>query len=133
MGEVTKIVRLFRLPRLFRIINVKRFNALLGSLMSGSSKSGQRDEKIVTRYIVLYVYRIIRLIIIAMFITYFIGCFWFYFCNFTTEPDQSSKAAGGEVMLDETDFAGKTGGDSIIPGNDKDKIVDGKRLLTEEG
>ena len=29
----------------------------------------------------LYVYKIFRLIIIAIIITYFIGCFWYYFCT----------------------------------------------------
>ena len=30
---------------------------------------------------ILYVYKIFRLIIIAIIITYFIGCFWFLFCS----------------------------------------------------
>ena len=43
--------------------------------MSNSS----RDERIVAQYMMLYIFKIFRLIIIAMIITYFIGCIWFYF------------------------------------------------------
>ena len=46
-----------------------------------SSSDQSRDEKIVAQYTLMYVYKIIRLIIIAVIITYFIGCFWFYYCN----------------------------------------------------
>ena len=35
-----------------------------------------REENITMQYVLLYVYKIIRLIIIAMIITYFIGCVW---------------------------------------------------------
>ena len=36
----------------------------------------------------LYVYKIFRLIIIAIIITYFIGCIWFMFCNiYNDQPD----------------------------------------------
>jgi len=76
-GSVTKLLRLFRLPRLIKLLDISRFNKLLKSLMSNSS----RDEKIVAQYMMLYVYKIFRLIIIAVIITYFIGCFWYYFCT----------------------------------------------------
>ena len=48
---------------------------MVKSLMSNSS----RDERIVAQYMMLYIFKIFRLIIIAMIITYFIGCIWFYF------------------------------------------------------
>ena len=35
------------------------------------------DEKIVAQYMLLYFYKIFRLIIIAVIITYFIGCGWY--------------------------------------------------------
>ena len=33
----------------------------------------------------MYVYKIFRLIIIAIIITYFIGCFWYFYCNVEEE------------------------------------------------
>ena len=76
-GTITKLFRLARLPRLIKLIDITRFNKLLKSLMQNSS----RDEKIVAQYMLLYIYKIFRLIVIAIIITYFIGCFWWYFCN----------------------------------------------------
>lgn len=37
----------------------------------------QREERIVAMFLFMYVYRIFRLLVIAFFITYFIGCFWY--------------------------------------------------------
>lgn len=60
-----------------------------------------RDEKIVAQYMMLYVYKIFRLIIIAIIITYFIGCIWFMFCTIynDTEPNSFIK----KNKLDEED------------------------------
>ena len=71
-------MRLFRLPRLIKLIDISRFNKLLKSFMSDNQAG---DEKIETQYMLLYVYKIIRLIIIAIIITYFVGCFWWLFCS----------------------------------------------------
>ena len=62
---------------MIKLIDISRFNKLLKSLMSNSS----RDERIMQHYFLLYVYKIVRLIIIAMIVTYFIGCAWWYFCE----------------------------------------------------
>ena len=47
-----------------------------------------RDEKIVLQYVLLYIYKTVRLILIAFIITYFIGCLWWYYCN--TQHDEYS-------------------------------------------
>ena len=75
LGKQTKLFRLARLPRLLKLIDISRFNKMIKSLMNNSS----RDERIVAQYMMLYIFKIFRLIIIAMIITYFIGCIWFYF------------------------------------------------------
>lgn len=82
-SDITKLFRLFRLPRLIKLIDISRFNKLLKSLMSNSS----RDERIMQHYFLLYVYKIFRLIIIAIIITYFIGCCWWYFCESQRSED----------------------------------------------
>lgn len=68
---------MFRLPRLIRLIDISRFNRMLKSFFENSS----RDERIVAQYMMMYAYRIFRLVIIAIIITYFIGCFWFMVSN----------------------------------------------------
>jgi len=74
---MTKLLRLFRLPRLIKLIDISRFNRMLKSLFENSS----RDERILAQYMLMYAYRIFRLVIIAVIITYFIGCFWWLISN----------------------------------------------------
>lgn len=47
-----------------------------------------RDEKIVAKYMLLYFYKIFRLIIIAVIITYFIGCFWWLLSTSLNSDDE---------------------------------------------
>jgi len=85
---LTKLFRLFRLPRLVKLIDISRFNQLLKSFFENSS----RDERIVAQYMLMYAYRVFRLVIIAIIITYFIGCFWFLLSNelnFADEGDNT--------------------------------------------
>ena len=76
-GVVTKLVRLFRLPRLIKLLDISRFSKLLKSFQNKNSD----DQTIVQQYFILYVYNIVRLIIIAIMITYFIGCFLYFMSN----------------------------------------------------
>ncbi len=69
----TKLVRLFRLPRLVKLIDISRFNSLLKSLFENNSQ----EERIMMQYLLMYAYKIFRLFIIAFIITYFSGCVWY--------------------------------------------------------
>lgn len=75
---LTKLLRLLRLPRLIKLIDISRFKKLIKSF---GGKNESRDEKIVAQHIILYVYKIIRIIIIAIIISYFIGCIWYFICS----------------------------------------------------
>ena len=76
--SASKLFRLARLPRLIKLIDISRFKKLSSSLMSSNSS---RDEQIVAQYMILNVYKIFRLIIIAIITTYFLGCSWFWYCT----------------------------------------------------
>ena len=67
-----------------------------------SSADQSRDEKIVAQYTLMYVYKIIRLIIIAVIITYFIGCSWFYYCNVAVGIDDVTFVSANNLS-DKTD------------------------------
>ena len=77
-GVVTKLVRLARLPRLIKLIDISRFSKILKSF---EKEGGGDDQWIVQQYFILYVYNIMRLIIIAIMITYFIGCIVYFISN----------------------------------------------------
>jgi hypothetical protein len=63
---------------MIKLIDLDKFQKVLSAIMNNSKS---RDERIVFQYQMLYVFKIIRLIFIAILITYFIGCGWFYFCT----------------------------------------------------
>ena len=70
---LAKLLRLARLPRVLKLIDITRFSNMIKSILENL----QRDERTVALFLLMYIYRIIRLVTIAFFITYFIGCFWY--------------------------------------------------------
>jgi len=73
-NSTTKLVRLARLPRLIKLIDIQRFSKVLKSFQTKDSDA----ETIVKQYFILYMYNIFRLIVIALMITYFVGCILFF-------------------------------------------------------
>jgi hypothetical protein len=69
-------MRLIRLPKLSELVNMARFDKLLDSLYSKS-----KGDRLMTIYNLRYTFKIIRLVIIATIITYFLGCIWYFFCD----------------------------------------------------
>lgn len=99
-GEITKLFRLFRLPRLWKLIDIQRFKNIVQQLSSGGES---REQNIQMQYVMLYVYKIVRLIIMAIIITYFIGCFWWYFCTITRDNATDYKGFINHFALLEAD------------------------------
>jgi len=79
-----KLIRIMRLPKFIKILDVSKFDALLEVILENTS----RQEKMNVLYAAKYVYKIIRLIIIAITLTYFLGCTWYYITsnNFFEDP-----------------------------------------------
>jgi hypothetical protein len=70
----TKLIRLFRLPRMMKLIDISRFNSMLKSIFENNSA---QEDRIMMQYFILYCFKIFRLFIIAFIITYFCGCLWY--------------------------------------------------------
>jgi hypothetical protein len=81
-------LRLFRLPRLIKLFSISKFSQMTRSLMNNDSS---RDERIVAQYTMLYIYKIFRLNIFAVFIFYFIGCAWYFICFLIEEEMKLEK------------------------------------------
>lgn len=94
-GKFTKLLRLLRLPRMIKLIDISRVNKLIKQFLNNDQS---RDEKIVAQYMLLYFYKIFRLIIIAIIITYFIGCFWFLLSSTLTEALSKNEHVEGDVF-----------------------------------
>lgn len=74
-GAGTKLFRLFRLPRLLKLLDVNKFSSILKSINGEKTDT----QTIIKQYYILFLYNLFRLIIIACFITYGIGCLFYFF------------------------------------------------------
>lgn len=68
--------------------------------------NNSRDERIVAQIMLMYAYKIIRLIIIAIIITYFVGCSWYFISNeLNPESDEDTFVKVFEIDNDNaTDY-----------------------------
>lgn len=94
-GQV-KLIRIARLPKFIRILDVSKFDHLLEVILENTS----RQEKMNILYASKYVYKVIRLIIIAVTLTYFLGCFWYYITFKNFFGDDESKTFYGKHNLE---------------------------------
>ena len=68
-----KLLRLLRMPRLKKLIDIGRVKNIMKAFAGDTSD----DKAILKANVSLYAYRVVRLIIIALVITFFLGCLWF--------------------------------------------------------
>lgn len=68
----TRMIRLSRLSKMVAILDVSRVQRMIKSYFDKST----RADRIQTQFILIYNYKIMRLIIIVFMITYLIGSFW---------------------------------------------------------
>ena len=75
----TKLARLTRLSKLVAIFDISRMKRIIKSYYENSNRS----DRLQSQYIVMYAFRIFRLVVIATLITYMIGCAWWSFSLIT--------------------------------------------------
>lgn len=90
--SVTKLLRLTRLSRLWALMDQSKMNRILKQAFENS----QRQDRIVAQYILMYSFKIIRLIIIAIIITFTVGCAWYYWVS--THNTAEDIAAGNTFL-----------------------------------
>ena len=84
----TKLIRLARLTKLISLLDISRVKRLIKNYYENS----QRADRMQAQYMVMFIYRIFRLIVIVFLFTYLIGSFWFIFVRFiNTEQDIKDK------------------------------------------
>ena len=62
-----------RITRILKLLDIQRMNHLLKSFFENDSS----QDKIMLQYLVMYAFKIARLFILAIIITYFCGCIWY--------------------------------------------------------
>lgn len=84
----TKLIRLFRLTKLIALLDISRVKRLIKNYYENS----QRADRAQTQQLVMFTYRIFRLIVIVFLFTYLIGSFWFIFVRYiNTEEDEKRR------------------------------------------
>ena len=77
------MIRLMRLSKLMAIFDTSRFKRIIKAYYENST----RADRFQSLYIVMYAYKIFRLIVIIFMITYFIGCFWWLLARYVNTQD----------------------------------------------
>jgi hypothetical protein len=68
-----RLIRLTRLSKLMNILDPGRCKRAVKAYYDSSTRSDRMQQQ----YIVMYTVKVLRLIIIVVMITYFLGCVWF--------------------------------------------------------
>jgi hypothetical protein len=74
--NMLRLIRLIRFPKLIDLLKYKNVEKLIDIILSNS-----KNRNLNILHHIKYAFKICRLIIIAITLTYFVGCFWFLFCN----------------------------------------------------
>jgi hypothetical protein len=72
-SSVNRLFRMVRITRILKLLDIQRMNHLLKSFFENDSS----QDKIMLQYLVMYAFKIARLFILAIIITYFCGCIWY--------------------------------------------------------
>lgn len=86
-AQYTRMIRLMRLSKLIAVLDTSRFKRIIKAYYENST----RADRFQSLYIVMYTYKIFRLIIIIFLITYFIGCFWWLLARYVNTPQDIEK------------------------------------------
>lgn len=69
-----KLIRLVRIPRIVNLLDLSRFNKFVETVFSGQT----RGKRVVFQLIMKNVYKVFRLILLTIIITYFTGCLFYF-------------------------------------------------------
>jgi hypothetical protein len=92
---IIKLFRILRLPKFMRLLDTSKFDQLLDAILEKEPTNPQeeksRKKKMNIKYISRYTYKVFRLILIAIMLTYFLGSLWYFFVANVAASDPSKK------------------------------------------
>lgn len=87
------MVRILRLPRFLSLLDSAKFDTFMEMILEKEPKNPReeksRQEKMTIKYVSRYVYKVFRLILIALMLTYFLGCTWYFLVDVFEDSDTS--------------------------------------------
>lgn len=85
-----KLMRIIRLPRILKIFNERKIFSLIESIFEHLAL----NDKIKYLYVSKYIYRLTRLILIALILVYFLACIWIAIVSLCDDSIVSDKLTG---------------------------------------
>ena len=79
-GLYFKLLRMVRLPKIMNLLDMEKFNKVSEAIFSGV----QRSKRIVYQNACKNIYRVLRLVMQTVIITYFMGCLFYMISSFQT-------------------------------------------------
>ena len=92
---VFKLLRMVRLPKIVSLLDETRFDKLNDWIATGQTRGRKVEYQIATKNI----FKVLRLIMMTIIITYFLGCA-FYFCSSLQNPDEPSFLKNNDLLDD---------------------------------
>jgi hypothetical protein len=79
-GLYFKLIRLTRIPKIYRLLDMDKFTKLSDALFAGTA----RGKRVVFQNVLKNIYRVLRLIFMTILITYFMGCIFYFISTLQT-------------------------------------------------
>jgi hypothetical protein len=69
-----RLLRLSRLPQTLKLLDISKINKFLQNIFYNNT----RDQRVIISFLLVNIYRVFKLILTAIIITYFLGCLWYF-------------------------------------------------------
>lgn len=94
--DLLYLLRLFRLYKVLFLLNTQKFQGLLKKLYSRSLNNSiernprmepmtEDNNKIMDQIYIMYIFRVFRLVLFILILSYFLGTFWYMITKHTTD------------------------------------------------
>ena len=84
-ATLLKLLRMVRIPKILNLLDLTRFNKLTDALISGQT----RGKKVEYQQNMKNLFKVIRLILLTVIITYFTGCTFYFVSSLQPQDEQN--------------------------------------------
>ena len=84
-ATLLKLLRMVRIPKILNLLDLTRFNKFTDALVSGQT----RGKKVQYQQAMKNIFKVIRLILLTVIITYFTGCTFYFVSSLQPQDEQN--------------------------------------------
>lgn len=81
---IIRLLRIFRLKDTLKLLDISKLNKYAELLFSNNT----RDQTVIISFLLVNIYRVFKLILTAILITYFLGCLWYFLSDKFNPEDE---------------------------------------------